>query len=69
MVVKNNTPACILVSPEKYQEMAEIIENYYLLQLAQERNGATEETIPQTAILEMYHLTETELDDTEVDFE
>ena len=69
VVVKNNTPACILVSPEKYQEMAEIIENYYLLQLAQERNDASGETIPQTAILEKYHLTEDELDETEVDFE
>lgn len=35
IVVKNDTPECVLVSPEKYQEMEEIIENYYLLQLAE----------------------------------
>jgi len=69
VVVKNNTPACVLVSPEKYHEMAEIIENYYLLQLVQERIVVSEETIPQTAILKKYRLSETELDETEVDFE
>jgi prevent-host-death family protein len=37
IVVKNNAPACVLISPEKYKEMAEMIEDRYLLALAEER--------------------------------
>ena len=45
VVVKNNAPACILLTPESYQEMLDIIDDQYLLALAEERlkndNGAT----------------------------
>ena len=34
IVIKNNIPACILLTPEKYQEM---IDNHYLLTLSEER--------------------------------
>ena len=37
IVVKNNAPACVLISPEKYKEMVEMIEDRYLLALAEER--------------------------------
>jgi len=37
VVVKNNTPACVLIAPEKYQEMVDMIDNQYLLALAEER--------------------------------
>jgi len=37
IVVKNNIPACVLITPEKYKEMMEIIEDYHLLQLTNER--------------------------------
>ena len=37
VVVKNNVPACVLLSPEMYQEMVELIENQYLISLAEER--------------------------------
>ena len=37
VVVKNNVPACVLLSPEKYKEMIELIEDEYLLALAEER--------------------------------
>jgi len=37
VVVKNNVPACILLSPERFAELIETIEDYYLLQLAEER--------------------------------
>ena len=45
VVVKNNVPACILLTPESYQEMLDIIDDKYLLALAEERlkndNGVT----------------------------
>lgn len=31
IIVKNNKPACILVSPSQYEEMMEVIEDYDLL--------------------------------------
>ena len=37
VVVKNNTPACVLLTPERYQEMVDMIEDQYLLALAAER--------------------------------
>lgn len=45
VVVKNNVPACILLSPESYQEMLDIIDDQYLLALTEKRlkndNGDT----------------------------
>jgi len=37
IVVKNNTPACILLAPERYQEMMDMIDDHYLLVLAEDR--------------------------------
>ena len=45
IVVKNNTPACVMLAPERYREIMEIVEDMYLLNLAEERmnhdSGAT----------------------------
>jgi PHD/YefM family antitoxin component YafN of YafNO toxin-antitoxin module len=45
VVVKNNVPACVMLTPEKYKEMVDMIEDQYLLALAEERlkndTGAT----------------------------
>jgi len=42
VVMKNNAPACVLLTPERYKEMMEIIEDQYLLELAEGRlrNGS-----------------------------
>ena len=37
IVVKNNAPACVLLSPDKYKEMIEMLDDQYLLALAEER--------------------------------
>ena len=37
LVVKNNAPACVLLTPEKFKEMADMIEDQYLLAVAEER--------------------------------
>jgi antitoxin StbD len=39
VVLKNNVPTAILLSPEEFGRLAEIEENYRLLMLAQERLG------------------------------
>ena len=45
IVVKNNAPACVLLTPESYQEMLDIIDDQYLLAVSEERlkndNGET----------------------------
>jgi len=45
VVVKNNTPTCVLLTPDRYQRMMELIEDQYLSMLAEERErydtGAT----------------------------
>jgi len=37
VVVKNNAPACVLLTPERYQQMVDMLEDQYLLALAEER--------------------------------
>jgi PHD/YefM family antitoxin component YafN of YafNO toxin-antitoxin module len=45
VVVKNNAPACVLLTPERYQEIMEMLDDRYLLAVAEERlkndNGVT----------------------------
>jgi prevent-host-death family protein len=37
IVVKNNVPACVMVSPERYKQIMETVENEHLLSLALQR--------------------------------
>ena len=37
VVVKNNAPTCVLLTPEKFKEMVDAIEDQYLLAVAEER--------------------------------
>jgi len=37
VVLKNNAPSAIILSPEEYERLAEIEENYYLLSVAESR--------------------------------
>lgn len=37
VVVKNNKPTCVLITPEAYQEMLDALENYNLLMEAENR--------------------------------
>ena len=67
IVVKNNVPACVLLTPEAYQEMLELIENQYLLSIAKKRTG--EKTHSQSVVLAEFGLTEKELGEIEVEFD
>ena len=37
VVVKNNAPTCVLITPERYEKMMEMIIDQYLLELSEER--------------------------------
>jgi len=37
VVVKNNVPACVMLTPERYKEMVDMIEDQALLAVAEER--------------------------------
>lgn len=71
IVLKNNVPACVLITPEKYNEMMETIENYNLLVEAEIRmkNSSDNELISQDDMLSRLNISESELDNIEVEIE
>lgn len=71
VVVKNNVPTCILITPEKYEEMINIIEDYKLLLETENRmkNLTESELIPRNELMEDLNISEKDLEDIEVDFE
>ncbi|HBW37547.1 MAG TPA: prevent-host-death protein [Desulfosporosinus sp.] len=71
IVLKNNTPTCVLLTPEAYEQMLETIENYRLLVEAENRmeNAKEEDFIPaEHAMLEL-GISEADLKDLEVELE
>lgn len=71
IVLKNNIPACVLITPEKYNEMMETIENYNLLVEAEIRmkNSSDSELISQDDMLSRLNISQSELDSIEVEIE
>lgn len=69
IVMKNNIPTCVLVDPQRYQKMLDIIEDYYLLQEAQIRvaEDNPKYTISQQEIMDRLEISESDLDSVEVD--
>lgn len=71
VVLKNNTPACILLNPELYERMIETIEEYRLLLEAERRmeDAKTEDFIPQEKVLSELGINKAQLDKTDVELE
>lgn len=67
IVLKNNKPACVLVSPKEYAALAEIVENYMLAMEADARMSHYDpaSTISQDEIMARYGLTDADLTDTD----
>ena len=67
IVLKNNQPSAVILSPEEYSRLTEIEENYLLLLEANKRLASNEgkEAIPMEQILEELEIDENELDETE----
>lgn len=71
IVLKNNTPACVLITPENYEEMLEIIEDYKLLIEAEQRtvNSKEEDYISNDIVMSELGINLKDLEDIEVDIE
>ena len=69
IVVKNNVPECVLMSPKDYQEMMEEYENALLFAEAQKRLSNNTSPISQSDLMKELELTEEDLNDVDVDLE
>lgn len=71
IVVKNNKPVCVLITPETYQEMIELIENYKLYVEADKRmkNATDSDLISSDDVLLGLGITKDELSNMEVEIE
>ncbi len=71
IVVKNNKPACVLLSPERYDEIMELLSDQLLLQEAEKRMVDANESdwITQEDMMKELGISKDTLDDVEVDIE
>lgn len=70
VVLKNNTPVCVLMQPARYEEMVDALEDYALFFEAQQRlKQAGSKTLTQDEVLKDLGLTQADLDQVEVDLE
>lgn len=67
IVLKNNQPSAIILSPEEYARLTEIEENYLLLLEANKRltENNTKQNIPLDDVLSTLGITKDELEKTE----
>lgn len=65
VVLKNNQPAAVILSPAEYQRLSEIEEDYLLLQEAMERLSAGSAATPMEDVMKELGITDEELDDAE----
>ena len=69
IVVKNNVPECILMSPQSYQQMMEEYEDAILAAEATKRLADESKYISQSEVMKNFALTDADLDDVEVNLE
>lgn len=71
IVMKNNRPACVLVSPEQYESLIEMLSDYLLLAEADRRMAANSdaENISHEDMMRSLSITQEELDAVDVEIE
>ncbi|WP_265823343.1 hypothetical protein [Geovibrio ferrireducens] len=71
VVLKNNTPACVLVQPERYEAMMEALEDYALYFEAEKRmkNASQSGFMSSGDVLANLGISEADLDDIEVEID
>ena len=71
IVVKNNKPACVLLSPAQYENLMEMLSDAILLAEAEKRMAANDdsENISHEDLLAELGITEEELADVDVEIE
>lgn len=69
VVMKNNRPACVLMSPDKYEHLMEMLSDYILQEEAERRlaDPGSEETLPQDEVMESLGITQADLDAVDVE--
>lgn len=71
IVVKNNRPACVLISPAQYESLMEMLSDYMLLTEAQKRVASNDsaENVSHEEMMRQLGITEDDLADIDVDIE
>lgn len=70
IVLKNNDAVCVLVKPERYDEMVKALEDYALYCEAERRSKAADSsTIPLAQVMDEFKITKEDLDAVEVEIE
>ena len=71
IVVKNNRPACVLMSPAQYESLMEMVSDYLLQEEAENRMAHYDPSasVSQEDLMKELGISETELDDIEVEIE
>lgn len=69
IVVKNNVPECVLISPKEYQEMIEKYEDALLLVEANNRLSQKVKYVSQDEVLKELNIDEEDFKDIEVELE
>lgn len=71
IVLKNNSPACVLLTPEAYEQMLETIEEYRLLIEAEKRmeNAGAEDYVLHDQVLNELGINKGDIDNVDVEIE
>jgi antitoxin StbD len=71
IVLKNNVPVGVLVEPEEYDEMVEMLEEYSQLLEAEQRvkNARQGNYIPEKQVMKDLGISESDIDDSDVAIE
>lgn len=67
IVLKNNVPSAVIISPDEYIRLSEIAEDYFLLTEAQERlkNNMGKKNLSFEEVMQNYGLTEEDIENAE----
>ena len=71
IVVKNNKPACVLLSPAQYESLMEMLSDYMLYTEAETRmaNNNPGENVSQEDLMKELGISQEDLDDVDVEIE
>lgn len=71
IVMKNNKPACILMSPEQYSALMEMLSDYILLEEAEKRTANMDERklTKHEDVMKEFGISQSELDNIDVELE
>lgn len=71
IVIKNNKPACVLISPSQYENLMEMLSDYMLYTESETRmaNNNPNDNISHEALMEELGITQEDLDGVDVEIE